>query len=562
MANEIFNRIGKAEIKHSNFDLGHTVLGNCEAGKLIPVYYQEAVPGDRFNIKNQIVVRLTPLMTPVLQDMNILINYFFCPTRLLWDKWEDAITGGEDGLANPTYPIWNDPNRSKGSIWDYLGLPLTGLSIKGAEPNKFLLRMYNLIYNEYYRDQNIQDKVDLDQEALLNRAWEKDYFTASLPFQQRGIAPSIPLTGTGQAIFEDINNYTDNEWSSGVDQWYNYNLNPTAGFSIGKLTYNAGRIYGTNTNDGALYQTTYASISNPKTSKIGDEINHLHKIGNIRNALNITWKEFLDKNQIDMSNIATFNVSDLRNIVQLQKWLERNARAGARYTEFLNAHFNEAPSDARLQRPELIFSTGNPIVISEVLQTSSTDSTSPQGNLAGHGMSVGDNDEGYYHALEYGWIMAIMTIMPKPLYASQGIPRELRRRSRLEQFYPEFVNLSEQAVDNAELCAAEDSTDKTDEEKKEANLKIFGYIGRYDEMRYRRSYICADMRDELAEWHMARIFTNQPSLNEDFIKCVPTKRIFSAQGVNDKNYIYYINHIVSAVRPLPLMSEPGLIDHI
>ena len=231
--------------------------------------------------------------------------------------------------------------------------------------------------------------------------------------------------------------------------------------------------------------------------------------------------------------------------------MERNARAGVRYTEFLRAHFGVSPRDERLQRPEYIGGSKAPCIISEVLQTSSTDATTPQGNLAGHGITVSDAYCGKYHAQEFGLIIGIMSIMPRSAY-SQGIDKQWLRKTKYDFYFPEFANLSEQAILNAEICATGTLSHNQD---------IFGYQGRYDEMRTKNSQIVSGMRTTFDYWHLGRQFNtgSPPVLNEAFIKCVPRKDIFAVPS--EPGLIVNFANIIKAFRPLPYMAVPGLIDH-
>lgn len=262
-------------------------------------------------------------------------------------------------------------------------------------------------------------------------------------------------------------------------------------------------------------------------------------------------KSALNSNTVDLSSASTFDIADLRLAFQIQKWMERNARAGARYTEFLQVHFGQSPRDDRLQRPEYIGGTKAPVIISEVLQTSSSDATSAQGNLAGHGIAISDQHAGKYHVQEFGLILGIMSVMPRTAY-QQGINRQWLRRTKFDFFFPEFSNLSEQAIENAEICATSVSAH---------NTGIFGYQGRYDEMRVKSSMVCGQMRDTFDYWHLGRQFdiASPPTLNADFVKCVPDKRIYAVES--EPGLIVSFGNVVRAYRPLPLIAEPGLIDH-
>ena len=425
------------------------------------------------------------------------VHYFFVPYRILWDDWEDFISGGVDGQFADPIPEWEPTLTTEGSLWDFFGFPV-GVDPDGAYPLDFPRRAYNLVYNEYYRDENLQTEIALTNETILNRSWEKDYFTSSLPWQQRGTAPALPISGTTRAIW-DASMFTK----------------AATNFPIG-------------TNGLApVFEAGNAGTA-PAAAK---------------NAFN--------NNVVDLSSAATFDIADLRLAFQIQKWMERNARAGVRYTEFLRAHFGVSPRDERLQRPEYIGGSKAPCIISEVLQTSSTDATTPQGNLAGHGITVSDAYCGKYHAQEFGLIIGIMSIMPRSAY-SQGIDKQWLRKTKYDFYFPEFANLSEQAILNAEICATGNPTHNQD---------IFGYQGRYDEMRTKNSQIVSGMRTTFDYWHLGRQFStgSPPVLNEDFIKCVPRKDIFAVPS--EPGLIVNFANIIKAFRPLPYMAVPGLIDH-
>ena len=419
----VYSHVGGLFPGRTAFDLSYEKKFTCDMAQLIPVMCDEVVPGDIFQIGAQAVIRFQPLVAPILHEVNMYVHYFFVPYRLLWDDWEDFISGGVNGTFTDPIPEWEPTNTTVGSLWDFFGFP-TGVDPDGAYPIDFPRRAYNFIWNEYYRDETLQTEVLLTNETILNRDWEKDYFTSSLPWQQRGVAPALPISGITHALWPD-----SKIQSSGTTLATPY-------------------VSGT-TGDGKLY------INN------GDP----DYLANLR--------AFFASNSVDLSSASTFDIADLRLAFQIQKWMERNARAGARYTEFLRSHFGVAPRDERLQRPEYIGGCKSPVIISEVLQTSSTDATSAQGNLAGHGLTVANQYCGKYHAEEFGLIMGIMSVMPRSAY-SQGIDRQWLRRTKYDFYFPEFANLSEQAIINAEIYATGVLAD---------NQNIFGYQGRYDEMR-------------------------------------------------------------------------------
>jgi len=491
-----FNHVGSLNPGRSVFDLSYAKTFTADMGQLIPVLCDEMVPGDFFEVGNEAVIRFQPLVAPVLHEVNLYYHIFFIPYRLLWDDWEDFITGGVNGDDASIIPTWEPTNTAESSLWDYMGFP-TGVDPDGAYPIDFPRRAYNLVYNEFYRDETLITEVALTNEMILNRCWEKDYFGSALPWQQRGTAPALPISGMSSAV-----------WTSA--DFTNHAVDAAVSFQ------------GTGANP-----VMYVGTANGAT-----------------NALNM-----FNSNVVDLSSATTFDISDLRLAFQIQKWMERNARAGARYVEFLGAHFGVAPRDDRLQRPEYIGGSKSPIIFSEVLQTSSTDATTPQGNLAGHGLTVSTAFCGKYHAKEFGLMLGIMSVMPKPYY-SQGINKQWLRKTKYDFYFPEFANLSEQEIINAEIYATGVSAD---------NLDLFGYQGRYDEMRVKQNLFCGEMRSTYDYWHLGRQFTSIPDLNSSFVTCTPRKDIYAVP--TEPGLIVSFGNRIKAVRPMPIMAEPGLIDH-
>ena len=332
----------------------------------------------------------------------------------------------------------------------------------GALPLDFVRRAYNLVYNEYYRDETLIAEVAATNETILRRAWAKDYFTSALPWQQRGTAPSLPISGTTSA-----------NWAAAINQ----NIYPLA--YVGQSN---ERIK--NVNSG----TTQAQI---KMSAGGTFSSENFLVAQVTPAQ-------LNANVVDLSGATTFDVADLRLAFTLQRWMERNARGGVRYVEFLKNQYGESPRDDRLQRPEYIGGTKAPVVISEVLQTGES-ATTPQGNMAGHGLTADLSYIGKYHAVEFGLVISIMSVMPEAMY-QQGIDRQWLRRTNWDFFNPSFVNLSEQAIERAEIFASAVEAE---------NRTIFGYQGMYDEMRVKRNMVCSEMRDTFDYWHLGRQFAKR-----------------------------------------------------
>ena len=522
---KIFSRADGLRPKRSFFKgLSHSKTFTCDMGQVIPVLYLECYPGDVFKIGSETVVRFMPMVAPVLHEINVIENYFFVPYRLLSDEnfdWDTFITGGKDGDGKlngveQVLPRW-DVSSGKygvGSLWDYFCFPLIK-PVSACLPYDFPRRAYNLLYNQYIRDENTQPEVVLSNEDILYRCWKKDYFTSALTSQQRGQAPALP----GDIMYLGSDGSYHSVFMTNV-----FNSSQ----SISQLAEAGGGTAYRKQPDG-----TFAVLNRTAT---GDAV-----IADGASKIVYTGAD----------------VADMRLSFQIQKWMERNNRGGYRYTEVIRSHFGVAPADERMQRAEYIGGCVAPIVVSEVLQTGSTDATSPQGNMAGHGLSANAQYIGKYRVKEHGCIIGIMSIMPKPMYMSQGVERQFLRRSRFDFYWPEFANLSEQAVENAEICVT--GTDR--------DFGVFGFQGRFNELRWQGDKVAGLMRlgatnGGFAFWHLGRQFdpTSPPSLNGSFMMADQIRKDFLAVPSQPACVVSYGN-IVHAVRPLPKMPIPGLIDH-
>ncbi len=552
----VFSSVLGNKVGRSVFDLSHVKRFTCDMGQLIPVYFDECVPGDTRKIGMQCVTRFQPLVAPILDSVDLTVHYFFVPTRLLMDKeedWNTFLTGGKDGkdnsvslphfdfnffngsATNPNSPFSNGINHGKYSLWDYFGLPVSD----GATENRirdvnhvlgFPQRAYNLVWNEFYKDQNLCDDVSLINSTVLYRAWKKDYFTSALPWQQRGVAPALPITGV-----VPVDNLVGQTVTLG-----------TSTFPFDFL------IHGASTGD----DFTELTIDSNSFVKGGSGSK-----GSIIDSARGKFAVSGATPSINLGNATTFDVSTLRQAFQIQRWLELNARGGVRYTEFLRSHFGIAPKDEVLGRPQYIGGTKSSIVVSEVLQTSRTEETtetqkgSPLGRLAGHGLGASSDYICTFTSKEFGYIIGIASWMPKPSY-QQGVNRIFTRKTKFDFYFPEFAHLSEQAVTNGEIFATGTSKDS----------EIFGYQGAYNEMRYTPSFNCADMRDTFSYWHLGRIFDSAPKLNAGFLTTNPAfdggirKDIFASQ--NEPGLIVQFANIVKAIRPLPVYGTPGFVDHV
>lgn len=472
MANKIFTQVEVNKPSTSRHDLSHDVKLSTKMGRLTPVSCIEALPGDNFDsIQAHSLIRFAPMVSPAMHRYDVTLHTFFVPNRLLWHNWENFITNTPLSGAIPVPPTTNlsPEQRAIGSLADYLGIPTApgaGTITVSALP----FAAYQNIYDEYYRDQNLVDAIKpvganyrdtyLDNgtatpvtiKEIRNRAWEHDYFTSCLPFAQKGAAATIPLGQTSDAYVQH------NSGSQTNTMW----LGDKGGQGVDV------NVIGTNRPDLA------------------------------------TERLFTEGGDIEPTTI-----NSLRRAYALQRWLEKMARGGSRYVEYVRAHFNQFTGDARLDRPEFIYGTKSPVQVSEVLQTSESND-SPQANMAGHGISISSGKNGSYKVKEHGFIMTIMSIMPKTAY-SQGLERMWSRTSNLDYYHPDFAHIGEQEVKNKELMLTGNSG---------YNEGTFGYIPRYAEYKFVNSRVAGDFRDTLKFWHDAREFDsgNPPVLNQSFIE--------------------------------------------
>lgn len=541
-----FTNIQFTKPKRNKFDLSHDKKLTLRMGELVPIMCQEVLPSDSFYIDTAQVMRMAPMLAPIMHKIDVYTHFFFVPNRILWENSENFFTGGEDGTENPVYPYVNLTNTHDytSQIPDYLGFPSMAISSPThthTRVSAFPFAAYGLIWNEYYRDQNLQDKLsvklnDGDNTTLLSgagllgncfkRAWRHDYFTSNLPFPQKGpdvllpIGEEAPLTyegtdiiayPTGEILFEP--EYPANQLVLGAN-----GQGGLTGTDLGTAEINA--------NLRNITDNTQALIDLNNTHVTKTNLNGI--VANLRNATSRT-------------------INDLRTAFRLQEWLERNARAGSRYSEFLKAHFGVRSSDARLQRPEYLGGGKSPIIISEVLQTSSTtEEETPLATMGGHGLNVGRTTGFNYYSEEHGFIIGIMSVIPRADYY-QGISRQFTKFDRMEHFYPTFAHLGEQETKNKEIFV----TGTNDDEE------TFGYLPRYAEYRYIPNTIHGQFRRSLEFWHLGRKFENPPRLNEKFIECEPSTRIFAVESDDWEQLYCQINLKVIAKRPLPYYGTPA-----
>ncbi len=527
----IFNEILVNKPKSNTFNLSHDRKMSMQMGTLTPTLVMDVLPGDKINLNSTQMLRFAPMIAPVMHRIDVFTHFFFVPNRLTWSNWEDFITGGEDGLDNSVFPYikCDQTTSAPGTLADYLGIPLlpsAAGSVFQSEVSALPFAAYSLIFNEYYRDQNLIEKrpfelVDGYQgdpisgklQMIQNRAWQHDYFTSALPWTQKGPEATIPIGGTAPLIFDATGDYQ--------------NTYDTAGNSLtGTEPLQTDSIFG------AGSRMIAGITGQPGTKDAILDVSKQHKA--------------------DLSSATSSSINDLRQAFRLQEWLEKNARGGSRYIEVIKSHFGVTSSDARLQRPEYLGGGKSPVTISEVLQTSesgvaSTDPT-PQGNMAGHGINVGGSNNFSYYAQEHGYIIGIMSVMPKTAYF-QGIPKHFKKFDKFDYYFPSFAHLGEQPILTEEIYAQGTIKDES----------VFGYTPRYAEYKHMLSSVHGEFRTTLEFWHMARKFDSQPYLNEEFINCDPTERIFAVQGTptDPVEQIYaHIFHDLKATRLMPYFGTP------
>ena len=481
-------------MRRNKFSLSNTRLFSCDMGELVPMGLTEVLPGDSFQHSTNMLVRVSPFLAPVMHPVRIRIHHWFVPHRIIWDDWESFITGGDSGFDQSVFPTIQMPANqpAPGTLADYLGVPLD-TATGGLSVSALPFRAYNLIFNEWYRDQDLVDKLAIgvtsgpDAETtidLQNVAWEKDYFTSARPWTQKGPEVTIPLQGDAPIL------------------------------GLGKLNqdYNSS---GTLVNESDGTTSTYTSSEEINESAVGsDGLFHVEE-----SAVNPGFPDI----RADLSGVSAANINELRLAFALQRYEEARARYGSRYTEYL-AYLGVRSSDARLQRPEYLGGGKQTIQFSEVLATAQDDTGQPEddvrvGDLKGHGMGAIRSNRYRRYFEEHGYIISLVSVLPKTIY-TQGLSRTWNRRTKEDFWQKELEHIGQQEILKKEIFA-EVGGDPNG---------IFGYQDRYDEYRRNESTVAGEFRtDTLDFWHMARVFESQPVLNSSFVTSDPTKRINAVQ---------------------------------
>lgn len=544
----LFSQIPQAQISRSVFDRSHGWKSTFDSGYLVPFLVDEVLPGDSYKVKFNFLARLSTPVVPTMDNLFLDTFYFFVPYRLLWKHWEqfngqqDYPGASTDYLVPQTAaPVPN--GFPVGSLEDYFGIPT---SVGAIKVNELATRAYALIWNEWFRDENLQNPINLSTFAEINTAsglddvglgdkgfigWHKllrrgkrhDYFTSALPWPQKGPGVELPLSGNapvhGNGYALHVTNGTDSGYF-GANSGDSYRFHPLV-------------------SDGALGS--------------GDT----HESASLAGVLGVV--ESGDSGLFaDLSSVTAATINSLRQAFQLQKLYERDARGGTRYTEILRSHFGVVSPDSRLQRPEYLGGSESPVIINPVVQNSATGSTgaeTPQGNLAAYGLASSTSAKhGFTKSfVEHGIIIGLLNVRADLTY-QQGIPRMFSRRTRFDFYWPVLAHLGEQAILNKEIYAQGTAADDD----------VFGYQERYAEYRYFPSMITGKLRSNdpqsLDVWHLSQKFENLPTLSAQFIQDnPPVSRILAVQ--NEPQFIIDSYIEMKCARPMPVYGVPGLVDH-
>lgn len=567
----LFNAISIPFKKRNRFDLSYTSRLSTDFGRLTPILCEPVLPNDRFRISTKLRCQFAPMKFPVMQKYTAYVHYFFVPNRLIWKHWETFITGGEDGLQTPdtnpdcVYPTlkWDkdfgdylldnslDGLFKSSSLYDYLGFPTyeddpDGVISSGQFIDALPFRAYQLIYNEWYRDQNLTDPVDIyetlsgpmssgagynkmaDLMSLRQRAWRKDYFTSALPDPQRGPDVTLPIVGDMSIVGDGLVNV----YVTGIQKDNDPNSQDPIGLASADVQKPGSSTYG----DGAVLYNVNDNTSRKPVVLMGNM-----NAGSAASHLDVSTQE-----------MRSATINEVRRAFAVQRWYELAARAGSRYVEQILAHFGIRSSDARLQRPEYIGGSVVPVFIGDILQTSESGET-PLGTPAGVGQAAGAVKPVTRTFEEHGWIIGILSVIPEAAYM-QGMPRKFTKRDKFDFAWPLLANLGEQEILSQEIYF--DPTKGAD-----TNEQGFGYAPRYSEYKFGSGQVHGDFRTNLADFHGTRIFDSRPALNTEFIEVAASgddglNRIFAVTDAMVDHLWVYLYNDIKVRRCLPKYGTP------
>lgn len=559
-------------MKRTKFDRSHVYKTTFNSGKLIPVFVDEVLPGDTARMSVNYFARLATPIKPIMDNIYLDWFFFFVPNRLVWEHWQNFCFEQEDPEDSTDYVIptvtatGNSENGYIGSLWDYFGLPVnTSGNLSGISALPF--RGVYLIWNEWFRDENLQKSVKIqkgDTNEVLNLArsseqpaWvfttgtsivpgfacpprgkRHDYFTSALPWTQKGPGVSIGLAGTASIV----------DPTPGTGYLLHSNDNQLAAVTAygGDASSSGGRrvASGNDSISFNYYSGNYSSIG-------GFAGNHKD---NVTMSAQQASTYLGNDSYVDLDTSSIFTINSLRTAFQMQKFYERLARGGSRYTEVLRSFFGVVSPDARLQRPEFLGSFTKMVNVNPIAQTSSTNDTSPQGNLSAYGVTAAKFHGFTKSFVEHGYVFGFVCARADLTY-QQGINKMWIRSTVYDFYWPTFAHLGEQAIELREIYAQGSEADST----------VFGYQERYAEYRYKPSQITGKFRSSvtggtLDKWHLSQFFKNAPTLNEEFIvENPPIERIIAVPS--EPEFLLDVGFRYITVRPMPMFGTPGLVDH-
>lgn len=575
-----FSQIPNSPIQRSVFDRSHDYKTTLDSGYLIPFFVDEVLPGDTFKLRVNAFVRMNTLIAPFMDNVFMDTFFFFVPSRLVWDNWQ-RFCGEQKNPGDSTdflIPSLSGTNTfTNGSIFDYMGLP-TGVSLDPANTpiNALPFRAYNLIYNEWFRDENLIDSIPvlttdgpdpISNYTLRKRAKRHDYFTSALPWPQKGPSVDVSLTGNAPVVgFDKQQRWNINNDTNFPDLNYGWILgepstNPSAngkyigGHFAGSINHgNTAEIWQSGRNSVAShYSQITKQVDENSSSGLTSLTGRDFPAGYFNLSKAFVYPDGSFKPYADLSGVSAISINDLRQAFQIQKFYEKWARGGSRYTETLRVMFNVISPDARLQRPEYLGGTHSRVNVVPTAQTSSTDSVSPQSNLSAFGV-LGDSAHGFNKSfVEHGYVIGLVCLRADITY-QQGLNRMWSRRQLFDFYWPTLAHLGEQVVYNKEIYTQGTADDNG----------VFGYQERYAEYRYKPSMITGKLRSTDAQtldvWHLAQKFDTLPKLNQDFIEeNPPINRVIAVQ--NEPQFFADFWFDLKTSRPMPVYSVPGLVDH-